>query len=613
MSNKNNKHSASLSDIKDEYEILASESGSKDKRKMNDFKDKLSDLWRDRRKFKIRLILALLTSLAFSFTFFVFGPYELYITNMSYMTFTFDKLILPIALCGIFVFLITFAVLIVLQGKIYNCAVSILFGLTFAGYLQGNILNIDHGSLDGSAIDWAAFTLPTVGNLIIWGVIIAAVFILMYFGRKLWAHTVQLLCVVLIGAQIIAFVSLMFTTEFEEITDEGYLSNSTIYEVSPENNVIVFLLDRFDNSYADTQLAKDPAIAEQLSGFTYYHNFTGSYSRTFPSVNYLLTGAYTDYSLPTEEYVEKAWAESTFLSDIKNAGYQSKLYTEEQYVYFDIENLRGKVDNIGEASRTVDYKKMITYMLTLSAYRYAPEALKPSFWFYTGDLASIAALDDSSDSIHKTDDVAFYANLRSEGVTVNNDTKGSFIFYHLSGSHDPFVMNEFGEAQKIEGWSEGIYQQTKGNLNMIYEYCNQLKKLGVYDDTTIIITADHGYTGTMEELDYDRMLSLFIKPAGADSTKPLEYSNKQVCQDNLRASIISYFGLDTTGYPRTIEDIGEDEDVKRYFYMSGSDPEAKRRDINLVTYEIIGDANNFENWTIVSKEPIEYPYYDPNK
>ena len=92
----------------------------------------------------------------------------------------------------------------------------------------------------------------------------------------------------------------------------------------------------------------------------------------------------------------------------------------------------------------------------------------------------------------------------------------------------------------------------------------------------------------------------------------MKYSNKQVCQDNLRASIISYFGLDTSGYARTIEDIGENENITRYFYMSGSDPEKKHRDINLCTYEIKGDANDFANWTLVSKEPIKYPFYDPN-
>lgn len=92
-------------------------------------------------------------------------------------------------------------------------------------------------------------------------------------------------------------------------------------------------------------------------------------------------------------------------------------------------------------------------------------------------------------------------------------------------------MNEYGESAKFDSYMQGLYQQTAGDLNMITEYIGQLKKLGIYDDTTIIITADHGITGTLEELDYERMPSLFIKPAGTDDTEPMKYSNKQVCQD----------------------------------------------------------------------------------
>ena len=46
--------------------------------------------------------------------------------------------------------------------------------------------------------------------------------------------------------------------------------------------------------------------------------------------------------------------------------------------------------------------------------------------------------------------------------------------------------------------------------------------------------------------------------------------------------------------------------------MNGTDGGA-RRDYNLVTYEITGDANDFSNWKIVSKERIKYPYYDAGK
>ena len=107
------------------------------------------------------------------------------------------------------------------------------------------------------------------------------------------------------------------------------------------------------------------------------------------------------------------------------------------------------------------------YMLTLSAYRYAPEALKPYFWFYTGDLASIATVSNPESSIHKTDDVEFYKGVREKGISVDDSLTGEFIFYHLQGSHDPFVMDANGNRVDVSSWdwSAGLKGQTRGNLN----------------------------------------------------------------------------------------------------------------------------------------------------
>lgn len=575
------------------------------------FADKFRALLTDKRKFRMRLIPALLMSFAFAFTFFVFGPYELYISNMKYITFSFRYLVMPMVICGLCVFIVLSFILLMLRGKLFNYALSFVAALTIAGYVQGNFINIKHGTLDGSSVDWTAYTIPAVLNALIWLGILAFVLAVMYFSRKAWTLGIGIVSVMLIGAQTVALISLLTTTNFTIINENGYLSDIGIYELAPKNNVVVFLMDRFDTAYAKKQL-EDPEVEKNLSGFTYYEDFTGSYSRTYPSVNYLLTGIKTDYSVPTDEYVKKAWEETTFFKDIKNAGYASKIYTEANYVYFDIDNLRGSVDNIGESTQTVNYKEMVRYMLTLSAYRYAPEALKPYFWFYTGDLASIATVSNSESSIHKTDDVEFYKGVREKGISVDDSLTGEFIFYHLQGSHDPFVMDANGNRVDVSSWdwSAGLKGQTRGNLNMIFEYIRQLKALGLYDSTTIIITADHGWTGTMEKLDHERLLATFVKPAGADPDEPLKRSSKQVCQDNLRASIISYLGLDSTPYGRTLEDIGEDETVTRYFWMSGSNSTKSRRDVNLVTYKINGDGRNFENWKIINKTPIEYPFYD---
>ena len=601
---------ASLGQYQAALEEMTSDTPEKETKKKNNFTEKLSELWGDKRKFSVRAILAALCAIAFSFTFIVFGPYELYISSMQFLTFAFSDLVMPMAVLGAIVAAVLFIVLIILRGKIFNYALSSLFSVTLAGYLQGNFFNLDHGALDGSSIPWADMTSTTLKNLAIWFVIAAAVFALMYFSRKIWAHAIQLVCVMLIGAQIVALSTLLINTEFPSLEQSKFLSDKGINTITENENVVFFLLDRFDNHYADKLLEQNPEWYDKLSGFTYYHNFTGSYTRTCPSVAYLLTGVECDYKIPFSEYFAKAWKESDFLRDIREAGYTTNIYTDIPYTMGNSENVMGVVDNLSADSLSVNKKLMYKYMLSLSAYRYAPEALKPSFWLYTGDLANITSMVESTDKPYTINDPLFWRTMWEKGIEVDPDSKGTFNFFHLGGSHEPFIMDENGNEVPYSMTTEAMYAQTTGNMNMIFRYIEELKAKGVYDNTTIIISADHGMTGTQTALDFPRMVSLFVKPANADTSVPMTTSNKQVCHDNLRSSILSYFGLSTEGYPRTIESIGEEEELVRIFKMQASDEEALRRDVEVVTYEITGDANDFNNWKEVKREPILCPFYD---
>lgn len=572
-------------------------------------RDKWHELTLDKRSSYLRLSLAALVSLAFAFTFTLFGPYELYIQSERYLTFPFSDFALPMAAVALGVFAILFAVLSLLRGKLFNYAVSVLFAVTIAGYIQRNLLNIDHGALDGHAIEWTKFAAAGVGNFLFWCFILVAVLFLLYFSRRFWTHAVRALSLLLVSVQLVALVSMFITDPPATRQDDVISSDTDIYNVTTGNNVVFFLLDRFDNVYADAVIKDNPQWEEKLKGFTYYHNFTGSYSRTMPSVTYLLTGVKCDYSIPYNEYFNKAWSTSTFLSDIRSAGYKTRIYTDKSYVVGDVKNLLGLADNFIPNKQTTNRGKMLRYMMSLSAYVYCPELFKPYFVVYTGDLASVTTAERDDLTVYKVNDPIFWKGYRKQGLTVE-DERGTFTFYHLSGPHEPYLLDENGDKMDKSYEVKDLYRQTTGDMNMIFAYIDELKEKGVYDKTTIIISADHGRTGTMPALNDARCLTLMIKPAGADGTAPMEMSNKQVCQDNLRASIISYFGLDPTEYGRTIESIGEDEEMVRYFWMQGSDAERRHRDFEMVTYEIRGDANKFENWKEVGRDPIRYPYYD---
>ena len=274
---------------------------------MGTVKDRMRALWADQRSWRIRLPLALLTAFTCVFTFLLFGPCEIFIQNMQEMPFPFLTLALVLLLAGAAAFAALLLALLLLRGKAFNFAVSVLFAGTLAGYLQGNFLNLDHGSLDGNAVYWQSYRFAMLKNLAVWLLVFAGVFFLLYLSRKLWTRGIELMCAILIGAQTVALIVLLAQTGLARLGRVGqetaYVSRDGIYEVAPENNVIVFLLDRLDNRFTDEVLELHPEWAQRLGGFTYYHDFTGSYANTRPSIAYFMTGVQHDYTVPWEDYL----------------------------------------------------------------------------------------------------------------------------------------------------------------------------------------------------------------------------------------------------------------------------------------------------------------------
>ncbi|MCI8589614.1 MAG: sulfatase-like hydrolase/transferase [Clostridiales bacterium] len=582
-------------------------------RKKKTVKEKLKALTREKRSFKLRLLIAFMVSFAFAYTLLIFGPFELYLPNISYYTFSFDDLVMPMVLIGLGTTIVLTFLLMLFRGKLFNYVVSALFALTVGAYVQGNVLNTNLGTLDGTAIPWESMTLVMLGGLAVWALIFLIPYIVAYLKPKMWRTLVIFVSILLVGMQTVGLVTLLVHNDHIGPVGNGYLSNKTIYEVSPKNNVVMFLLDRLDEDYAKETFERYPDIKESLTDFTYYDNVCGSYSRTFPSVAYLLTGVKTDYTLPIDQYFKKAWEEGAFLQKIKDAGYESKIYTDVNYVIQNTDYAAGKIDNIGQSQKKSDKKKMARAMINLSAFRYAPLTMKPFFWMYTGELADITTLEAEVSDMHMTNDAAFWAGLREKKLSVKEDSKGSFIFYHMQGSHEPYLMDVDGSTpeggtggpQKWEPW-----RQIAGDFNMILDYIKYLKEMNLYDDTTIIITADHGGTGTIEELDHERSIALMVKPRGENAGEAMKNSAAPLTVENIQATVLKDLGIDYTDYGLAIDEVAEDAEVTRYFYMSASDPLHVKRDYNLITYEITGHIKDFNNWKIKSKERIKYPYYD---
>lgn len=568
-------------------------------------------LWQDEYSARERLLPTALCALAFGFTFIIFGPCDIYIQNIQEIKIPFISFFITILTFGFITTIFFTGIFLLLHGKIYDYAITLFFSIIFAGYIQG-FININHGVLDGSQVDWPNYKLQMLTNSLFWCTVIILSFLIRYFNKAFWQKISSMICMIIIMTQAITLIVMCISTSFI-LPENKYISRDGIYEISDKQNVVFFLLDRCDSYFVDDLIEKYPDWNNKLSGFTKYQDFVGSYSRTFPSVIYILTGYKDDniepYISPLQEYIKTAWQSSSFLTDISEANNGIHIYSDE-YALGPVNNIVDKIDNIKAGKKEVNYFALIQKMSTLSAYRYLPEMIKPYFVMYSGDLSSIVSVNKND--MYNADDVMFWQDYCEYGLKIDKQSNGIFVLYHLRGAHPPYVMNEKAESIS-DSWDDKYRSaQIAGNMNMIFRYIEDLKQNGLYDNTTIIISTDHAVDypdGYLSELDTYRIPLLLIKPAGADISVPLKFSNKQIDQDNLRASIISYFGLDTDGYERTIEDIGENEQMTRYFWMQAYDEETlSKRDNSTITYEITGNGNDFNNWKIIEKKLLEYSY-----
>ena len=322
--------------------------------------------------------------------------------------------------------------------------------------------------------------------------------------------------------------------------------------MSAEGNVIVLMLDYFSNDYIDSMLKKYPNALDALKDFTYYDNCDPVYIGTFPSVVHMLTGYPFDNTVPIETWFEQAWnSESAqyFYKTLKENGYDARFF-DSSNSYFGIKYALPYFSNLAEQDRTVRYDRLARNMTKLSLYRYVPHALKQNFEISSYDISGIVSLS-GGDVINSYNRAAFYNMLRRTRLQpVENDGK-YFIIEFLRGTHPPYEINAQGK------WAPGstLEECAAGYMLMVSEYINQLKELGLYDNSTIIVTSDHGDKENSMQVIY------FIKEAGVTREKMAENS-APISHKEFIGTILHNIGAEYP-YGQTIYDFGEKDKRER--------------------------------------------------
>ena len=421
---------------------------------------------------------ALPLCLFFALTLTLFAATQMVCDNQEEFWFTWAQMAPGVVRVGLWVWGALTLLLAVLPRRAFPWGQGVLLGLGVAALLQGNGLNADYGALNGQAIAWGEYTVYGLINTALWAGILFICLSLRQW-KRFGALCVVLPCLLAVGeGGWIAYRAAQAPTP----QTETYLSQAGLYTVGTEENLLVLVLDSVDADQFAQALAEDPDLSRRLEGFTWYRNAMGLSDPTKYGLPALLTGqAYTqpvDYA----GFIAAAYADAPLYTMLAGDVWDARFFTDSRYVSLDA----SVVDNLAREELAVNDPAGLTRdLLRLCAFRYAPHFLKPQLWMYSNVFLPYAQAQ--GEPVYEVTDPAFDARLREEGLEAT--VERAFRLIHLTGMHPPYTMDADCQYQ-----AQGVtaQEQMRGCLRLAEDYLEQLRVLGVYDRSAVLILADHG-------------------------------------------------------------------------------------------------------------------------
>ena len=299
------------------------------------------------------------------------------------------------------------------------------------------------------------------------------------------------------------------------------------------------------------------------------------------------------------------------------------------------------VDNVAKVSGYyVDEPLLLAFdMARLSFSSYLPFFAKGAMGYMSTPSFNDHAVYELVNKEGSKDIIPYDSDLKtvydkicaSEFTTV--EQSGKFTFIHIDGCHTPIEYDD--------DWNPAIEYDTdvaiKLNFAIISEYLAEMKRLGIYDDATIVITGDHSnavsdYTliggeaevegesesesetesfenearaGDDEEKDDGtRVTAMFFKRSGESGD--FTVSSAQISQDELWNTILVSEGLVGENEVLSFFNIPEGEDrERRYLLQLTAKPAVNGLEQDqIVEYKITGSAHDPENWEIVNRTDV---------
>lgn len=453
---------------------------------------------------------------------------------------------------------------------VFQRIIIILTGIFLCIYIHSNFLSNFLPALDGSIMDW--------GN--IWGnitsiaiCILILVIIIICTKKRLIAKTF------VYSGFVVGAIFLMLMTSFisTAMTTDVFVPKAVITTATTKNlnlmsnnkNYMILLVDAVDSQNFNGVVKADSDLQDTLKDFSYFPDTVSGYAFTRDSVPFIFSGIWNTNEEDFNKYSTKAFDNSAFFKKLHEEKYNSNLYNFD-YVWQSREAL--KFNNIYSLSKEVNKTIFVKQELKYILFKTLPFPLKRFSKIEEMDFA--AAKIPIDEQVYYWDNIPFYSNLKESKVEKTDEKY--FQYVHIEGGHVPFDLDE--NVNEIPEETGDYVKKLKATAKIITSYINRLKENGAYDNSVIIVMADHGF----ENAGTNRQNPILYVKGINESHANMVVSEKQVSYADLANAFMDL--LDDKKSTEIFSDIETSGRVRRFIWNGYQQEE------NMQEYESTGKA-----------------------
>lgn len=526
------------------------------------------------------LLSCLILAFTTSFMLFIYEPIIMYSNNIN--DFWFDLSILyknSVHLFLLLFFVIFFSYFLFYfidkkvfkNKKIYNILLIIGYIIFISIYIEGNYMAGFLPPLDGTSIVWKNFIKESIISIAILIIVSTLIFILYKkYNSKMIGYLKY------IGLAIFIMISSSLLTTLlttNALKPKEYAVTSTIKNIntySENENFIIFLLDAVDSRTFYKVLNTNDEYKDIFNDFTYYPDTMSTYPFTRDSIPFILSGVWNNNEDEFKDYYVKSMNKSPLLKNLYDEKYDVNIYDTE--ILYNSKNAE-KIKNLSFSS-DYDEMKFKRQELKYVLFKYLPFYLKK---YSKIDTLNFNGTKLSIDGVFDLSDTTFNSEYMNDFKTSKNN---QFKFIHLEGAHVPFNLDK--DLNRISG---GTYdQKVESNIVLTGKFLSYLKKNNVYDNSNVIVMADHGYN-MLEAIGRQNPI-LFIK--GKNEKHDLKISDKAISYDDLQSAYSDL--LDHEKSINLFSDISSKRSRRYLFYYYGKEDNM----IEYIQKEKAWDTNSME-------------------